>query len=523
MSISLIARAENHSERAAVVAPEGSFSYRELLDASYRVSSFLLDGSADLQERPVAFLAPPGFHYVALQWGVWRAGGVAVPLSVLHPKPELEYVLKDASPAAVIAHPDYADRLRSLAEESGLRFASSAEALSHPPSGKLPPGSLLPCPPSSAQAAAARGLPDVSSDRRAMILYTSGTTGKPKGVVTTHANIAAQVTSLVQAWGWNRDDRILNVLPLHHVHGIVNVLCCALWTGAVCEIFPRFEAAEVWSRIAGGGLTLFMAVPAIYAKLIDFWEKASPADRAEMSAGCAGMRLMVSGSAALPVSDLNRWREISGHVLLERYGMTEIGMALSNPLKGKRTPGCVGAPLPGVEARLADEAGNPVEPGTQGEIEVRGDAVFLEYWKRPEETRKAFRNGWFQTGDIAVEENGVYRILGRSSVDIIKTGGYKVSALEIEETLRTHPDIKECAVVGAPDPVWGERVCAALVLREGAALNIESLREWGKERLAPYKVPKDAVILEELPRNAMGKVSKPALKELMARRTQPVP
>jgi len=232
------------------------------------------------------------------------------------------------------------------------------------------------------------------------------------------------------------------------------------------------------------------------------------------------MRLMVSGSAALPVPTLERWKEISGHVLLERYGMTEIGMGLSNPLHGKRSPGWVGTPLPGVEVRLTDETGAPAEPGTPGEIVVRGKTVFLEYWKRPEETSKAFRDGWFLTGDVALQEKGIYRILGRSSVDIIKTGGYKVSALEIEETLLTHPHIKECAVVGIPDPAWGERVVAALVMREGESLDPGALKAWGKERLAPYKVPKDALEFQELPRNAMGKVAKPDLKKIIEGRQE---
>ena len=263
-------------------------------------------------------------------WGIWRAGGIAVPLSPFHRPPELEYVLQDTSPAAVISQPEFADLLQPLAEKSGLRFGLAADALN-----------CLPSP-----------LPVVSQDRRAMILYTSGTTGRPKGVVTTHANIAAQIKSLVQAWGWTRSDRILNVLPMHHVHGIVNILSCAMWVGGVCEIFPRFDAGKVWERIVQGGLTLFMAVPTIYIKLIDAWEKASHADRIQMSEGCRRLRLMVSGSAALPVSTLEKWKEISGHVLLERYGMTEIGMGLSNPLHGQRVPGSVGVPLPGVEARL---------------------------------------------------------------------------------------------------------------------------------------------------------------------------
>jgi malonyl-CoA/methylmalonyl-CoA synthetase len=405
----------------------------------------------------------------------------------------LEYVIEDTNPVAVIAHPDLVDPLKSIALEHGIRFGLSTEAIDH----------------------STGHLPSISPKRRAMILYTSGTTGKPKGVVTTHENVAAQITSLVQAWEWTEDDHILNILPLHHVHGIVNVIACALWVGAKCEMFPKFDAAQVWNRISQGDLTLFMAVPTVYAKLIDVWEKASPKDQVRMSEGCQKMRLMVSGSAALPVSTLERWKEISGHVLLERYGMTEIGMAISNSLHGERFPGCVGAPLPRVEIALTDEVGGLAERGAPGEIVVRGPNVFMEYWGKPEETKKTFRDGWFLTGDVAVEENGIYRILGRSSVDIIKTGGYKVSALEIEETLLTHPDIKEVAVVGIPDPIWGERVCAAVVLRPGAQLNSESLRAWGKERLATYKVPKDSIALDELPRNAMGKVSKPTLKKII--------
>lgn len=492
MTIMLAERAALHGARTAIVAPEGAFTYRQLLEASGRVASFLLAGARDLEERPVAFMAPPGFHYVALQWGIWRAGGIAAPLSLFQPRPELEYALGDTAPAAAIAHPHFEARLQPIAADRGLRFANSAEALEHP----------------------LKDLPQVAASRRAMILYTSGTTGRPKGVVTTHANIAAQVASLVQAWEWTAEDRILEFLPLHHIHGIVNVISCALWAGAVCEIIPEFDAGKVWDRVSRGGLTLFMAVPTIYMKLIDAWEKADCAGRRRMSDGCRGMRLMVSGSAALPVSTLDRWREISGHVLLERYGMTEIGMGLSNPLRAKRFPGYVGLPLPGVEARLADDAGAPAAPGTPGEIEIRGEGVFLEYWRRPDDTVKAFRNGWFRTGDIAVIENGIWRILGRGSVDIIKTGGEKVSALEIEEVLLTHPDIRECAVVGVPDPVWGERVCAALVLDAGKTLDIEALRAWGKERMASFKVPKNIAALDKLPRNAMGKIIKPDVKML---------
>jgi malonyl-CoA/methylmalonyl-CoA synthetase len=213
---------------------------------------------------------------------------------------------------------------------------------------------------------------------------------------------------------------------------------------------------------------------------------------------------------------LEAWREATGHVLLERYGMTEIGMALSNPLHGPRIPGTVGRPLPGVEVRLVDESGRPSVPGEPGEIEVRGGNVFREYWGRPTETAAAFHDGWFRTGDIAACDDGVYRILGRNNVDIIKTGAYKVSALEIEQELLGRDDVEECAVVGVPDDEWGERVAVAVKWRAGAGASLEELRAWCKERLAVYKVPSRLLAVPELPRNAMGKVVKKDVASLFA-------
>jgi malonyl-CoA/methylmalonyl-CoA synthetase len=480
VNLSLIQRAAGYGDRTAVVAAEGCLTYRELLRASQRVASTLLKDAADLREARVAYLAPPGLHYVAAQWGIWRAAGVAVPLAVSHPPPELDYIIADSQATIVLAHPELAERVRPIVAARGLRYLSTEEALAAPTGA----------------------LPEVEPERRAMIFYTSGTTARPKGAVHTHGNIEAQVRSLVTAWEWTSDDRILGVLPLHHIHGVINVLTCALWAGATCELLPRFDPDDVWNRIAAGGLTLFMAVPTIYGRLIAAWEQAPPTRRAAMSESAHALRLMVSGSAALPVSVLEKWKAISGHVLLERYGMTEIGMALSNPLHGERVPGTVGTPLPAVEVRLADDDG-------VAEIEVRGPGVFLEYWGRPDATREAFRDGWFRTGDVAVVENGRYRILGRKSVDIIKTGGYKVSALEIEEVLRTHPDVRECAVVGVADEEWGECVCAAVEPRDGCELRSERLRGWARERLATYKVPNRWAIVSALPRNAMGKVLKP--------------
>jgi malonyl-CoA/methylmalonyl-CoA synthetase len=289
------------------------------------------------------------------------------------------------------------------------------------------------------------------------------------------------------------------------------VLTCALWAGAECHFLDKFAADVVWNRLSQGDLTLFMAVPTIYAKLIAAWEASDRDRQQQYSQGCANLRLMVSGSAALPVKVLEKWQEISGHFLLERYGMTEIGMALSNPLRGQRQAGFVGRPLPAVEVRLVDEQGLEVNDENPGEIQVKGPNVFLEYWRNPTATAQAFQDGWFRTGDMAIVSQGNYRILGRLSVDIIKTGGYKVSALEIEEVLRTHPAIQDCAVVGVMDAEWGERVCAALVLQPECHLNLETFRLWAKEQLAIYKVPTRILTLESLPRNAMGKVTKPAV------------
>ena len=504
-AIPLFGRAAVHGDRTAVVDDTGEYSYRALLEASARAASVLLAGASDLAEARVAFLAPPGFEYVAVQWGIWRAGGIAVPFAVSHPEAELEYTVDDADAAIVVAHPQFAETLGAIAEARGLRFVLTTELLE--------------------AAVVEQALPDVAVDRAAMVLYTSGSTGRPKGVVTTHANIQAQVTTLVDAWGWTPDDRILNVLPLHHVHGIINAMTCAFWTGAVCELHPSFDPGRVWERLEGGGLTLYMAVPTTYKALIREWESADAAKRSAMSLGASKLRLMVSGSDALMVDTLEKWKEITGHVLLERYGMTEIGMALSNPLLGERVPGHVGTPLPGVEIRLVDldideEAGRhrhgeETAAGRPGEIQVRGPSVFREYWRRPDATREAFSDGgWFCSGDVASLEDGGYRIWGRASQDIVITGGENVSAKEVEQVLSAHPSVRACAVVGMPDAYWGSAVSAAIVVDDGHDITRESLRDWARDRLAPYKLPQVVRVVDSLPMNAMGKVVKPEVRKL---------
>lgn len=484
----------------------GEHTYADLDGAANRVASGLLTAADrdDLDGERIAFLIAPGVRYVATLLGTWRAGGVAVPLCLSHPAPEIAYVLDDTGASIVVADPDEAVWMPRLAEERGARFRSV--------------GGLIAGHAEIATSSGSGGArPAVAAQRPALILYTSGTTGRPRGVVTSHAALQAGVDTLVAAWGWSAGDRIVHVLPLHHTHGIVNALLCALRAGAKVDMLPGFDAGAVWDRFARGDATIFMAVPTVYNRLIRDWEAASEQERERRSIGAARMRLMVSGSAALPVPVFERWREIAGQTLLERYGMTEIGMALSNPLDGERRPGSVGRPLPGVEVRLLDEEVHDVVEGESGELHVRGPSLFTEYWGRPEETSAAFLDGWFRTGDVAIVEDGAYRILGRRSVDIIKTGGYKVSALEIENVLGGHPEILECAVVGLADPEWGEAVCAAVVARH--AIGREELRDWARDRLAPYKLPSRVLCMSELPKNVMGKVTKPEIRTLFEEAT----
>lgn len=490
--IELIQRAAGFGGKTAVEDWTGSFTYADLLRVSRFAALNLLGDEKDLGEKRVAFIVPPGFEYVALKLGVWMAGGVSVPLGLAHSPREIGYVVGDSGAEIVVFHPDLTQKLEGVLPDTGVRFQKLPEIL-RPARGELP---------------------GVSEQRRAMIIYTSGTTSKPRGVVSTHLGIKAQINSMTEAWEWTPEDSILNVLPLHHLHGILNVVLCCLWSGARCVMMDGFKAREVWKRFKEKDLTLFMGVPTIYSKLIDLWDDSSAEERRRMKDYLLGLRLMVSGSAALPASVFEKWKEVSGQVLLERYGMTETGMALSNPYGGERLPGRVGFAMPGVEVGIFNENGRLLGVEEQGEIRVRGKGVFLEYWGKPRETESVFCDGWFKTGDIAfLERGGSYRILGRESVDIIKSGGYKISALEIEEVLIEHPLIEECAVVGVVDPDWGERVGAALVLREGLSIDLEELRDWASDKLARYKLPTRLLLLSSLPRNSMGKATKNRIKQ----------
>ncbi|XP_039414278.1 malonate--CoA ligase ACSF3, mitochondrial isoform X3 [Corvus cornix cornix] len=410
-------RALAFGDKVAIVDQNGEHTYRDLLSRSLRLSQeicrVLKCPSRDLREERISFLCPNDASYVVAQWASWMSGGIAVPLYRKHPVPELEYVIQDSQSALLIAAEEFVGKITPSAKKLGV------PVLPLPRSGG--DGSTSP-------AAMEEGpLSSCSSwkDRGAMIIYTSGTTGRPKGVLSTHENVQAVTTGLVEKWEWKKEDVILHVLPLHHVHGVINKLLCPLWVGATCVMFPEFSAQTVWEKLLSSEaprVSVFMAVPTIYAKLMEYYDKhfTQPQVQDFVRAFCQeNIRLMVSGSAALPVPVLEKWKSITGHTLLERYGMTEIGMALSNPLHGIRVPGSVGTPLPGVEVRIAgetlrdgawsytihaqgDENSTQVTPGLEGqegELLVKGPSVFREYWNRPKDTADAFTpDGWFRTG-----------------------------------------------------------------------------------------------------------------------------
>ncbi len=485
--IQLIENARLHLENIAVISNGQPYKYKDLIEKSESIAHKLLGDRSDLDEARVAFLINPSFDYVAIQWGIWRAGGVAVPLCVKHPFTSLEYVIKDTKAEQIIYSEPYSDLVSGFIEIKKSPISSFESAKGD--------------------------LPDILSERRAMILYTSGTTGSPKGVVSTHQNIKAQISSLVEAWEWTKMDNILNVLPLHHIHGIINATCCPLASGACVTFIEKFDPDRIFDIFLEGKVNVFMAVPTIYYKLIATFANYPVKKQKEISTALKQFRLMVSGSAALPISILEQWKEISGQTLLERYGMTEMGMAISNPYAGLRKPGHIGKALPYVTVRLADEANSEIF-NEAGEIQIKGPNVFREYWQKEEATVQTFtKDGWFKTGDIAVLEEEYYRILGRNSVDIIKSGGYKISALEIEEVLRTYPGIRDCAVVGIEDEEWGELVAASLIA-EPSKIDLRALNTWLKAKLPNYKMPRKYIFQEDLPRNVMGKVTKKELKKM---------
>lgn len=480
----------------ALVEGVARYSYAALDSRIEALARGLLAEKDDLDRERVAVLMPAGRNYVTTLHGIWRAGGIAVPLNVDASAPEIEYYFRKAGVTRVIAGRQQLIATDPVCIRLGVELLEVNDLLG---AGRQQ-----------------QPLPVVEGSRPAMIVFTSGTTSKPKGAVIAHKAIHAQVTTLIEAWRWTRNDSVPLFLPLHHLHGIINVLSCALWCGATVHASPKLDVVRLCEQAASGAYSVFMAVPTVYVKLIEHIESLAPPQRKAVCDGFREMRLNVSGSAACPAHVFGRWEKLTGQALLERYGATETGMAISNPYDGERRAGFVGRALPGVSAQLFDENDRPVrEEGVSGEIRVRGESVFEGYWKDERATRESFTDGWFHTGDIAMIEDGYYRILGRSSVDIVKSGGYKISALEIEDVLLTHENIRQAAVVGVPDDTWGEIVAAAVTLKDGASLDLAGLKQWCAGRMSAYKIPRRLKVMRDLPRNAMGKVVKTALRDLL--------
>jgi malonyl-CoA/methylmalonyl-CoA synthetase len=492
----LLARwlARSSDPRALVYEASGTTSWAQAVERADRVASFLLDHGArrSLEGERVALLISPGADFVTAFFGVLRAGGCVVVLSPLHPAPETAYFCESAHVRTIVASPSLLDRVAMFSPER--RVVTTADV--------------------TATAAARGAAADPSGRDPALQLYTSGTTGKPKGAIITHANLAVQQELVAGAWGWTQDDVLLHVLPLHHLHGLGIAWLTAVSVGAATRFLAGFDAKDTWGAM--GSASVFMGVPTVHARLLAALDAADESTRRRWVEGARSLRAITSGSAALPVTVGERWRELTGAYPLERFGMTEIGVGMSNPLAPEgRRPGTVGLPLPSVRTRIVGEDGRDAR---EGELWIAGPSVFAGYHERPEATREAFvdieRVRWFKTGDtVTKDDDGYFRVLGRTSVDILKSGGYKLSALEIEEVLREHGAVAEVAVVGLKDETWGERVVACVVAHAGREEEcaLDALRAFAKERLAPYKVPKEVVVMRALPRNAVGKVVKPEL------------
>ena len=476
------------ADRVAIIDEKGEHTYKELLDQARCLAGYLKEHK--VEGEFVAFLTGREASFAVTLLAIWLADAVAVPLDPLMPVPEWEWRINDLSVKCLVCSPEKHVEASALGQRLSITTLS-LEDTNHKP----------------------LSLQTTSSERCALVLYTSGTCRSPRGVVHTFQSLEAQVKTLCIAWDWQTKDRLLHILPLAHIHGLVCGLLCTLAAGGSCEILPSFKTLGVWESLAKGDKTLLTAVPTIYKYLVEAWQKAPPEDQKRWQEGAKKLRLAIVGSSPLTASVHKAWRKISGKPLLSRYGMTETGMVLSQSLDDGRAQDSVGQPLAGVSVRLVGEHGREVE--TIGELEIRSPQMFAGYFGREDLNQQAFRDGWFRTGDMVVLEEGSYRLLGRRSIDIIKTGGYRVSALEVESLLDAHPAVEECAVLGTPSQGLGEEVCACIV-PASRHLNLGEIQQWLRTQLAMYKLPTQLRILESLPKTQVGKTDKQALKRRLS-------
>ncbi|KAL3280194.1 hypothetical protein HHI36_017694 [Cryptolaemus montrouzieri] len=522
-------QAEYFMNKVALRDAAGTYSYANIYLSARELAEEITQKMMGRTNERILFMCPNNVNYVISLWAIWMSGQIAVPLSPLHPQNLLLYYINDALPQMLITSSKFQDLTHKVAKNTNTPLLVLDDNMQVNCAQKIVQKEL------DFEA----GMPDhFYTKNDALILYTSGTTGNPKGVVLSHRNLCSQINMLLNAWKWSSSDVILHTLPLNHVHGIVNALLCPLTVGAKTVMLPKFDANSVWTYLLGiqsqpddRKINVYMAVPTIYCKLIEEYEKVfSHNDKMKdhiKNVLKSKVRLMVSGSAPLPESIFAKWSEITGHDLLERYGMTEIGMCLSNPYETKREPGYVGKPLPGVSVKIAqkdisnnystllrssnidgrvavdiDKSVRDTENPT-GHLLVKSDGIFKEYFNRMEATKKSFTDdNYFITGDICQYDTikRSFKILGRESVDIIKSGGYKLSALQIETQLLNNKDIKECAVVGIPDEKWGQKVAAIVVLNKDKTMTLESLKSWSLNKLPKYSTPSVLRIVESIPK-----------------------
>ncbi len=501
------AAAARDGARAALVCagPDGGeiWSYSRLFAAARWLAGDLRRRGLGRGER-VGCLLGSSPELVVAYLAILACGAAMVPINLAYRRREIGHILGDAEPRLLIVGREQLAAVGEIdaGERAGVAAILVAEELLSRAAGAPDDGS---------GSVSFAPLVELGRDDLALLVYTSGTTGRSKGARLSHGNVLAMIASLHEAWRWDSADSLLLTLPLFHLHGLVNGLHCALAAGATLVLEPRFDAARVCDRLAGGDATLFFGVPTLYVRLVGELRRRGGAR------AFPRVRLFVSGSAPLAAETHAAFEELTGQRILERYGMTETGMLVGNPLDGVRRAGTVGLPLPGVELRLVDGDGRRVAIGAEGEIEVRGPNVFAGYWRAPEASAASFRGDdaggrWFRTGDHGRIDpaDGYLTLLGRAS-ELILSGGFNVYPREVEEVLARFPGVREAAVVGAAHAEFGESPIAFLVA--DGSLDLGALDAFCREELARFKLPRRYVLVEALPRNALGKVERRMLRE----------